>query len=305
MRQKIVLIALLFPIYILAQVDSLIIDHTHIINTINDEPNFININKKHKQTLGRNSDPKSPEELSRSSLLKRKIGWNLMTLPGLRFWTKIMYPKSTISRFKHKNAVAFTIDDGFCGEDNPDGCMLDEVRELFKSHKAHATFFVTGNHCINTHKDQVDLLLKDGHEISNHNMSDWKYNKYSSEDFEYDLLRTKKVLSHYRKSPSKWYRAPFGKLSKSMQSVLKTHDMIHVLPDVFAHDTFIPDPKWIAKFILKKVKPGSIILIHMPERGLREWNFEAMKLTLIGLEKKGLKVLNLSQIDMYRKTKTP
>ena len=49
MRQKIVLIALLFPIYILAQVDSLIIDHTHIINTINDEPNFININKKHKQ----------------------------------------------------------------------------------------------------------------------------------------------------------------------------------------------------------------------------------------------------------------
>ena len=50
----------------------------------------------------------------------------------------------------------------------------------------------------------IPRLLKDGHEISNHNMSDWKYNKYSSEDFEYDLLRTKKVLSHYRKSPSKW-----------------------------------------------------------------------------------------------------
>ena len=82
-----------------------------------------------------------------------------------------------------------------------------------------------------------------------------------------------------------------------MQRVLKTHDMIHVLPDVFAHDTFIPDPKWIAKYILKKVKPGSIILIHMPEKGLREWNFEAMKLTLIGLQEKGLKVLNLSQMS--------
>ena len=304
MRQKIVLIALLIPIYTIAQIDSLIIenkrglftDQTYIIKSINNEPTFIEINKKHSQILGRNNDPKLPTEISKTSLRLRKFGWSLMTLPGLRLWTKILYPKSTITHFKHKNAVAFTIDDGFCGEDNPDGCMLDEVRELFKSHEAHATFFVTGNHCINTHKEQVDLLLKEGHEISNHNMSDWKYNKYSSEDFEYDLLRTKKVLSHYRKSPSKWYRAPFGKLSKSMKRVLKTHDMINVLPDVFAHDTFIPDPKWIAKYILKKVKPGSIILIHMPEKGLREWNFEAMKLTLIGLQEKGLKVLNLSQM---------
>ena len=28
--------------------------------------------------------------------------------------------------------VAFTIDDGFCGADNPDGDMTNEVRELFK-----------------------------------------------------------------------------------------------------------------------------------------------------------------------------
>ena len=299
------LIIFLLPINSLAQVDFLITDinankklnQSSIIEEINTNPNYVEINKKHSQILGRHKDPKELSEISKTLLGLRKFGWTLLTLPSLRFWTKIIYPKSTISHFKDKNAVAFTIDDGFCGEDNPKGCMLDEVRELLKSYNAQATFFVTGNHCINTNKSEVDILLKEGHEISNHNMFDWKYNRYSNKDFECDLLITKKILSHYRNKASKWYRAPFGKLSKNMQLVLTKHDMIHVLPDIFAHDTFIPDPKWIAKYILKRVKPGSIILIHMPERGLREWNFEAMKLTLIGLKEKGLKVQNLSQMN--------
>tara|TARA_B100000780_G_scaffold277493_1_gene248321 strand:- start:937 stop:1863 length:927 start_codon:yes stop_codon:yes gene_type:complete len=299
------LIIFLLPISGLAQVDFLTTDNNepkflnqnNFIQKINNDSNYIEINKKHSQILGRHKDPKELLEISKLSLSLRKFGWKLLTLPSLRFWIKIIYPKSTTSHFKDKNAVAFTIDDGFCGEDNTKGCMIKEVRELFKSYDAQATFFVTGNHCINTNKYQVDLLLKDGHEISNHNMFDWKYNRYSNKDFEYDLLITKKILSHYQSEASKWYRAPFGKLSQNMQLVLKKYDMIHVLPDVFAHDTFIPDPKWIAKHILKRVKPGSIILIHMPERGLREWNFEAMRLTLIGLKEKGLKVQTLSQMN--------
>ena len=61
--------------------------------------------------------------------------------------------------------------------------------------------------------------------------------------------------------------------------------------------TAIPDSKWIAKYILKRVKPGSILLIHMPEKGVREWNYEAIELTLKGLKEKNLKILNLSQIS--------
>ena len=35
----------------------------------------------------------------------------------------------------------------------------------------------------------------------------------------------------------------------------------------------------------------------MPEKGVREWNFEAMKLTLIGLKKMGYNVVNLSELQ--------
>ena len=82
-----------------------------------------------------------------------------------------------------------------------------------------------------------------------------------------------------------------------MEKIINKHKLTHVLPDAFAHDTYIPDPEWISKHILKKVKPGSIILFHMPEKGVREWNYEAIKLTLKGLKKKKLRVLSLSEIN--------
>ena len=51
-----------------------------------------------------------------------------------------------------------------------------------------------------------------------------------------------------------------------------------------------------SKFILKKVKPGSIVLIHMPEKGIREWNYEAIELTLKGLKDKGYDIVTFSEL---------
>ena len=81
-----------------------------------------------------------------------------------------------------------------------------------------------------------------------------------------------------------------------MQNVLDDNNMTHVVCDAFANDTAIPDPKWISKFILNRTKPGSIILIHMPEQGVREWNYEAMRLTLQGLKDRNIKVVTLTEL---------
>ena len=56
----------------------------------------------------------------------------------------LIFPKSSIAYFKtNKRVVAFTIDDGFCGLDNKEGCMINDVRLLFKEYNATATFFIT------------------------------------------------------------------------------------------------------------------------------------------------------------------
>jgi peptidoglycan/xylan/chitin deacetylase (PgdA/CDA1 family) len=180
--------------------------------------------------------------------------------------------------------------------------MLEEVRDLFEQHEARATFFITGSHCSHTSGAHVEALLADGHELLNHNMMDRPYNRETAADFEADFLETEQVLEHYRNATPPWYRAPFGRLSRVMQAVLDNRGLTHVLCDCFANDTAIPDPEWIARFILGRVKPGSIVLIHMPERGCREWNLQAMRLTLQGLSQRGLRVVNFSELHQMKAT---
>ena len=212
------------------------------------------INKKHSSILGRDKDPKLPTDISKTKLWIRKANWTIATIPGLRLLTKFIYPKSTISHFNVQNAVAFTIDDGFCGADNKDGCMIEEVRKLFKIYNAHATFFIAGSHCNNVSIGDVNSLIDDGHEIANHNMMDWSYKNYTTDEFEFDLHLTKYILSLYKQEYSSWYRAPFGILTKEMQTVIERENLIHVVSDAFANDTYIPDPNWISKYILNRVK---------------------------------------------------
>ena len=253
--------------------------------------------EKYQKQLGRDRDPKIKSDIGPISLWFRKLAWETLTFPGLRNLTGLYYPSSTISFMDGKKSVAFTIDDGFCGLDNPDGCMVEEVRALFKEFNANATFFISGSHCKYTSKSEVARLIADGHELANHNMMDWPYTDYLKIDFEKDLLETEKILAKYIETPSLWYRAPFGRINETMQNVLNEKGYINVMTDSFAHDTAIPDPEWIAKYILDRARPGSIILIHMPERGLREWNYQAMRLTLQGLSKQGLKIVTLT--DLY------
>ena len=81
-----------------------------------------------------------------------------------------------------------------------------------------------------------------------------------------------------------------------MYKIIDKYNLTLILGDVFANDTSIPDPNYISKYILNKVKPGSIIIIHMPEKGVREWNLEAMDLILQGLNDKEIDIVTLSQL---------
>ena len=258
------------------------------------------INNTKKTTLGRDQDPKKINDLSKVTISFRKIKWTMLSLFGPRFVANILYPKSTVSFIKTKSkVVAFTIDDGFCGLDNPDGCMVDQVRELFKKHQSKATFFIAGSHCKHVSKNEVELLLKDGHEIANHSMYDFPYNKYNSDDFESDFEKTNSILKNFSDETPLLYRSPFGRLSKKMNKIITQKGYKHIICDGFANDTAIPDPKWISKHILRTLKPGSIVLIHMPEVGVREWNYEAIKLTLEGLKRMNYNVVTVSELLKY------
>ena len=132
-------------------------------------------------------------------------------------------------------------------------------------------------------------------------MYDIPYANLPIDYFEKDLIQTKNILDVYTNNLSKWYRAPHASITNEMHDVIKKHNLTHVIGDVFANDTSIPDPKWIANLILKTVQPGSIVILHMPERGVREWTYEALELVLKGLTEKNLNMLNLTGLEIKSK----
>lgn len=96
-----------------------------------------------------------------------------------------------------------------------------------------------------------------------------------------------------------WFRAPHADASPQMQQVLKRHGFTNVLCDSFANDTLLTNPEVIADGLLSMIDStgGSIVVIHVPERGFREHNFEALRLLLSGLREKGLRATSLTALN--------
>mmetsp|Transcript_502 Transcript_502/g.751 ORF Transcript_502/g.751 Transcript_502/m.751 type:complete len:274 (-) Transcript_502:638-1459(-) len=254
-----------------------------------------------KIVYGRDQDPHTPSDLSAFALANRKLQWSLLSTLGPRFILRKVFPQTIgyLDADKHpavKNFVAFTVDDSFCGHKDPSRAMTKQVQELFQRFNARCTFFTAGD-CLNeSDYPSVTDLIADGHELANHMNEDRRYDLDSSEAFKADFLETETLINRFNSHPNNWFRPPHAKLNKSMMDVLIGHGKTVIMTDCFANDTAIPDPVFISDYILKNVKPGSILLIHMPERGFREWNYEAMERTLEGLEKQGYEVGTVSEL---------
>ncbi|CAD7933359.1 unnamed protein product [Amoebophrya sp. A25] len=65
-----------------------------------------------------------------------------------------------------------------------------------------------------------------------------------------------------------------------MARTLSARGMRHVLGDCFCDDLKIPDTDWIANTMSHQAKPGSILIMHMPERSRRSHLLEALDKTL-------------------------
>merc|ERR1711879_567176 len=86
----------------------------------------------------------------------------------------------------------------------------------------------------------------------------------------------------------RWFRAPHGKYTRTMQSVIKERELENVMCDTYASCPVVTDGDFIGNFLTNRAQDGSIILLHMPERGFREWCLQGLEILLEGLERRGL-----------------
>lgn len=220
---------------------------------------------------------------------------------------------------QNQKAVALTIDD------SPDfGNYTSKIleilndRELLTGKKAHATFFLIGEH-VEQNETVVKEIIKQGHEIGNHMAEDKPTIRLSTQDFQCKLTATHEILTRQildvQQENSQgdreneiypevtWFRpgSAFA-TSEMIRMAMDRYNYRTALGFVWPYDTFeiypFKSPEFSDWFIRQNVRDGSIIILH--DNGQNSWRGKrtvaALELVLPKLIAQGYEIVTLSEL---------
>ena len=249
-----------------------------------------------------------------------KALWSLITLIGARnvvrtcqFVLPAYKDAFAYSEHSTKNSryVALSIDDGLIRpwrKPAREYALVDEVRALLSRYSARATFFPISSGLMDG-TAAVANLLADGHEIGCHMATMWgspPFSQMPPARFEVELRASIGTLEAAmagaaRVAPNRtrvrWFRPPQGRISESMHATVTKLGLRVALMDAYVDDWAISDARWNARTVLRQTQPGSLIIIHMPERGYREWILAQLEQLLEGLTARGLRCVTVSELE--------
>ncbi len=170
----------------------------------------------------------------------------LITTPR---WIRRFFPGCIWEIEETRPVVYLTFDDG------PDSEVTPFVLDLLQYYEMRATFFCIGKN-VEAHPEVYARILREGHRTGNHthhHLNGWKT---PDTDYLNDVERCREVL------PSRLFRPPYGRMSRSQASVLRRNYKI-VMWDVLSGD-YSPDisPEKCLSNITENAGPGSIIVMH-------------------------------------------
>lgn len=189
------------------------------------------------------------------------------------------------------NAVALTFDDG----PSPDTeCILDVLRE----HHLSATFFMVGRE-VESFPGLAQRVLAEGHEVGNHSYSHPVYLFQRASETRDQVRRAQEVIAETTGVRPRLVRPPCGVRTPAYFRATRALGLHTVQWDVAGFDWKRNSPSQIANSVLRKVRPGSIILLHDGDssgKQDRKNTVEALPLIIKGLELRNLRIAPISQI---------
>jgi len=182
--------------------------------------------------------------------------------------------------------VALTIDDG------PDPAATPKILDVLEQHEAHATFFLVTSR-IPGNEEIVGRIVEGDHELANHLTTDEPSIRLSPSDFERQLLEAHGALSRF--ADVRWFRPGSGWYNAAMLSILHKHGYRCVVGSVYPFDPHLPSSWFATRYVLRHVRPGSIIILH-DHRARGERTAVALAEILPELNRRGFRVVTLSTL---------
>lgn len=151
--------------------------------------------------------------------------------------------------------IALTFDDGPTE-------FTPKFLDILKEHNIKATFFCIGKQ-IEKYPETFRRIIAEGHSVGNHTFSHSNNTGFlSTSKMIQEIEKCDEVMLKISNFKTDLYRPPFGVTNPNIAKAINKTNKKSIGWNVRSLDTVITDEKKILKKITKKLKKGSIILLH-------------------------------------------
>ncbi|MDR3218683.1 MAG: polysaccharide deacetylase family protein [Dysgonamonadaceae bacterium] len=164
----------------------------------------------------------------------------------------------TVSRLDTaEKLLALTFDDG------PHPEVTPKVLAILKKYGIRSVFFCTGEH-ITAHKSLAQRIVEGGHLIGNHSYNHRNgFPLLSVRKMREEINRCKDLIATFNLPDTPlWFRPPFGVTNPRLKKALKGSGYRVMGWSLRSLDTTIRRPEKVVERVVKRIKPGKIVLFH-------------------------------------------
>ena len=202
------------------------------------------------------------------------------------------FGKNIVHLNTDQRVVALTFDDG------PSPPYTGQLLDVLAKHNVKATFFLIGNR-VEKHPEIARRVIAEGHQVGNHTYSHPLLGFLPPSYVQRQIERTDELLRQVGVTGEIVFRAPMLTRFLPVAWVLAKGDRTHVSCDVWSWDWTTQNPDKITKTVLRKVKPGSIIVLHDGIAGNKDENrsgtVKATDRIITALKQEGYRFVRMSE----------
>lgn len=192
-----------------------------------------------------------------------------------------------------EKVIAFTFDDG------PNPKTTPELLQVLREKNVKATFFVLGENA-KVHPELVEKALSEGHEIGSHSYTHRHLKNLSQAECAEELDKADAMIRTVAPGPT-LFRPPGGLYNEGVLAEAGKRGYTTILWSIDPTDWKRPGVDYVVKEVMKKAKPGGIVLMHDGMSPLP--TPKAVAILIDRLRADGYAIVTVSELLKYEEAK--
>lgn len=194
-----------------------------------------------------------------------------MNLPVVvPLWMRAFYPNRIWQMPNNHKVIYLSFDDG------PHQHITPQVLSMLEDYQAKASFFCVGDN-VKKYPEVFSKIIQRGHAVGNHSfhhLNGWKTDKQA---YVNDIVKANALIQ------SNLFRPPYGRLKSNQAKTLISHGYEIVMWTLLSsdYDEQLSKEK-CAERLLKKIRPGAIVLFHDSDKAKRNMIYALERLLYEG-----------------------